>query len=194
LVTLIILAIIIWKTHHSAIFTILLLFPLLWDQNFPSPLSVSDRNVDSNFTKTNDTKNHKKAADKGLFSYVYAWSYLIQQGNLAITYVVSFTKVTYSEPASGNAPEHPTGFSTAVSAVLTETRRKWVIEYHILGFQVSEDFACHIRVTIPCSLVRGCTIFTRNMKKINHFAEVGMDRNAEFDVCKSVHYHTIQIN
>jgi len=31
------------------------------------------------------------------------------------------------------------------------------------------------------------------MKTRNHFAEVGMDTNAEFDVRKSVHHHTIQI-
>ena len=34
-------------------------------------------------------------------------------------------------------------------------------------------------VTIPFSLVRGCTIFTAIMKARNHFADVGMDKNAE---------------
>ena len=34
-------------------------------------------------------------------------------------------------------------------------------------------------VTIPCNLVRGCTIFTGNIKARNHFADVGMDKNAE---------------
>jgi len=34
-------------------------------------------------------------------------------------------------------------------------------------------------VTISCSVVRGCTNFTGNIKARNHLAYVGMDRNAE---------------